>query len=634
MKTLLSILLSFFLIAIVSCKKEEPNDDTTSGSGSPSLSTNISGTVRGDNGVLLQGVTLSLNGSSTTSNVDGIFRLENVSIQNGVNFLRAERAGYFSSGRTFYPVQGNEVILDIQLASRNLTGTVNAIDGGEVEDSNGLKVKINPNSIEGGYSGTVSIYTHYIDPTTNRGALEAPGMNAINTESEFGIMRSFGMSIIELEDEDGNLLNLADGEQSELTIPVPGVIQGQAEPTIPLWYFDEVNGTWIEEGQATLEGGNYVGNVGHFTFWNVDKFTCGYVQAVYLGCGEDPLAGATVEFDFDNGVVSAGTATTNSSGFINQAVPCDSELSISLLDPGASGNTFSLGTWTTGEMPEESLELEVECPESTTVVGFAIDALGNPVTNGYVYLSIGDYQSAPAFFNDQGEFEVSAYDFDGTGADAQIVAWDLSTSITVNGPVVPMNNETTVLENPIQITGEAVQPEGLIYVGTDENIFYCLDAENGEEIWTFNTVGTIRSGAVFQDNIVYFGSQDGQTYGINANDGSVIWSQSDGNDNSNYNSFLAVNDLVYFSNGFINGLRARNAQNGVLTWSFDAGSDVQTSPTYDNGIVYSGQDQGLLQAIDATNGQLLWDFEASGDIKSSPAVAEGMVYFGSDNGTW
>ena len=39
---------------------------------------------------------------------------------------------------------------------------------------------------------------------------------------------------------------------------------------MPLWYFDEQKGMWVEEGVATKQGNQYVGTVNHFTDWNCD----------------------------------------------------------------------------------------------------------------------------------------------------------------------------------------------------------------------------------------------------------------------------------------------------------------------------------------------------------------------------
>ena len=45
---------------------------------------------------------------------------------------------------------------------------------------------------------------------------------------------------------------------------------GIAPETINLWYFDEENGYWKEEGQAIKDGNKYVAEVTHFTWWNCD----------------------------------------------------------------------------------------------------------------------------------------------------------------------------------------------------------------------------------------------------------------------------------------------------------------------------------------------------------------------------
>ena len=57
---------------------------------------------------------------------------------------------------------------------------------------------------------------------------------------------------------------------ADIVMPVPSEILNSAPATIPLWHFDEDLGSWVEEGQATLVNGEYVGQVSHFSFWNYD----------------------------------------------------------------------------------------------------------------------------------------------------------------------------------------------------------------------------------------------------------------------------------------------------------------------------------------------------------------------------
>lgn len=55
-----------------------------------------------------------------------------------------------------------------------------------------------------------------------------------------------------------------------MTFPIPETMRDNPPPTIPLWYFDDESGLWVEEGIATLQGDVYVGEVGHFSWHNLD----------------------------------------------------------------------------------------------------------------------------------------------------------------------------------------------------------------------------------------------------------------------------------------------------------------------------------------------------------------------------
>ena len=101
--------------------------------------------------------------------------------------------------------------------------------------------------------------------------MQMPGM--LYAENENGaerMLQTLGMLAVELRGSGGEDLNLAEGSTSEIKVPVDASLMSIAPNTIPLWYFDEVNGYWKEEGQATLQGNMYVGTVSHFSFWNCD----------------------------------------------------------------------------------------------------------------------------------------------------------------------------------------------------------------------------------------------------------------------------------------------------------------------------------------------------------------------------
>ncbi|MCA0154546.1 hypothetical protein, partial [Winogradskyella vincentii] len=101
--------------------------------------------------------------------------------------------------------------------------------------------------------------------------MQMPGM--LYAQNEAGaerMLQTLGMLAVELRGSGGEDLNLPEGSTSEIRIPLDPSLMGIAPATIPLWYFDEVNGYWKEEGEATLQGNMYVGTVAHFSFWNCD----------------------------------------------------------------------------------------------------------------------------------------------------------------------------------------------------------------------------------------------------------------------------------------------------------------------------------------------------------------------------
>jgi len=631
MKLIYLVMICSTIIISQGCKK----DTNTSNPPTSSGLINITGVVYGSKGAVQQGAQVSINGSTAFTDVEGVFRLKGVSAQIGLNYLQASLAGYFTSGKSFHYETGSEVNVIITLAQRVLAGSINAGTGGEVTDTSGLKVLINPNSIEGGYQGAVNIYTHFINPTTQQGALEIPGFDAENDNNQIGVLRSFGMSNIELEDNNGAPLKLAKSATAKLTFPVPNSLLSGADPVIAMWYFDESIGIWKEEGNATLVGGNYVGDVTHFSTWNVDNFECGFVQRFQFQCGTESLANSLIKLDYAGSSVNAAVVTTGSSGIIAQSVPCNEKLNISLVAPNGTGATFNLGTIDTKTQKEGLINVPVNCPPYAAVRGQAVDGSGNPVTNGYVYLKICDYKSAPVFFDNQGNFEISAYNFNACTDDAKIVAWDLDNFITVDGPTITINDNLTILSSPLIIAGAAAKPEGRIFVGSRDDKMYCLDSKDGSIIWSFNTSGDVSgSPAAYDNGKIYFGSQIGKFFCLNAIDGSLLWNEVGGNSGTSFKSPSVDNNVVYYSTSKHDMIEAKNSSTGTTIWDFDVKDDLTNHATFSGNLIYSGNASGKLQAINKTTGILEWEYLTGNDIRSSACVADGKVFFASDDGSF
>jgi hypothetical protein len=114
-----------------------------------------------------------------------------------------------------------------------------------------------------------------------------------------GFMVSFGAGSIEISDEKGTY-QLSEKSIATITIPVDTsvmVITKEIPRSVPLFYFDEETGYWVEQGKAELnkEGNAYVAELHHFSSFNMDieKTTPACLQVRNTGAA--PLSSYVVE---------------------------------------------------------------------------------------------------------------------------------------------------------------------------------------------------------------------------------------------------------------------------------------------------------------------------------------------------
>ena len=69
---------------------------------------------------------------------------------------------------------------------------------------------------------------------------------------------------------------------------------------------------------------------------------------------------------------------------------------------------------------------------------------------------------------------------------------------------------------------------GVVYIGSDDNHAYALDAETGEVLWSLETNDVIRSTPTITGGVVYVGSNDNHVYALDAETGSLLWKHDTG----------------------------------------------------------------------------------------------------------
>jgi len=121
------------------------------------------------------------------------------------------------------------------------------------------------------YTGTVAASLEFMDVTTNEGKVLFPGsFEGVNTNGVIQQFVSHGLISLSCKDTNGNPLNFSEGTVATLTFDAVSSMEG--ENVIPLWYYDYLQGLWIEEGYAELQtDGTYIGDISHSGTWSLNQ---------------------------------------------------------------------------------------------------------------------------------------------------------------------------------------------------------------------------------------------------------------------------------------------------------------------------------------------------------------------------
>lgn len=71
---------------------------------------------------------------------------------------------------------------------------------------------------------------------------------------------------------------------------------------------------------------------------------------------------------------------------------------------------------------------------------------------------------------------------------------------------------------------------------------------------------------------------------------------------------IVVGDAVYYASSTDDAVHRLDAATGERVWSFTTGGPVRVVPTWSQGRLYFGSDDGFAYAIEATSGELAWKF--------------------------
>lgn len=356
----------------------------------------VDGFVTDETGDVVQGAQVRLGAKTTVTNEDGHFSFLNTDMNEAGTLVQVIASGYFDGSRRFLPTGNGVDRVYIQLLQKVYDQSFNSATGGNITIPGGTgTIVFKPNTVVDAngdtYTGAVDIAVKYLDPSAEITSEQMPGnLFGVNENLEERSLATYGMVAVELVDNNGNLLNLGEDAKATINMPVPASMQANAPTTIPLWYYNEQYGVWVQEGEGTLTNGVYIGEVTHFSWWNYDDpFVSVDLTMTLVDQNGLAIPGYTVTLTSTTYGTTYGV--TNSQGIVKGLIPAGEVLIVDVYDKICitSIHTQNIGPFTNSN-PTVSIAANVTGQAFTTIVGVA-ECGGTPLNDYLMKVTTGNF---------------------------------------------------------------------------------------------------------------------------------------------------------------------------------------------------------------------------------------------------
>lgn len=371
----------------------------------------IIGWVRANTGEALGGVKVSVEGPGIVVYTDahGLYTVADDIAENAV-VVKFEKDSYVTSSVAADLLPDAMTTVNATLIRVADPVVVDSEVGGEADDGSGNKLILPPGALvrrDDGKSvtGEVDVHITPLDVTDPEGLKAFPGefrAIAAGKSDDTVQLETFALADFTIL-QDGAELDLADtkGEGATIELVLPETTTLNAGEIVPLWYFDEDLGVWVEQGSGEVmfnKAGTlvYRATVNHLSWWNCDKPISETHCFSGIAVDEDdrPIANARiVAVGLDYG--GSSYTTTAADGTFCIDVKRGAEVQIQLYLPGGSVVMDAVEV-TAPDTPAQCVSGGcTELSEALTpdlgacVSGVVKDESGVPLANALVRSSLG-----------------------------------------------------------------------------------------------------------------------------------------------------------------------------------------------------------------------------------------------------
>lgn len=130
MKNSLKYFFIAFLFLANSCSKDDNNENLSGNSST--IKTSITGRILDQNGTAISGATVVAAGKSTTSDIWGIYYLENVTLIKGRDIVRVSYSGKWDQICRFIPSTSRLNYVNVYMNENPLSYSIGGLNGGSL----------------------------------------------------------------------------------------------------------------------------------------------------------------------------------------------------------------------------------------------------------------------------------------------------------------------------------------------------------------------------------------------------------------------------------------------------------------------------------------------------------------------
>lgn len=548
----------FISVLGVSCQRDTTTTEETTPIIDPpqeSIIGSLEGVITNASGLPLNEADVFIGASSTQTNEEGKFAFTDIPLYADGTKIEVEKVGYFSSIRTVNAREGQINHMSLSLLSKNLVF--------EFETTQGQRIYLEEAFIDlpsgeytyqdgGVFNGIVTVTGRWVDPSKLMNINAIPGdLKGYALDNTLQALSPFSLFVLELTDDNGIQLLLPKDAEANVNLPIPNAFRIVAPDELPLWYFDEDNGVWIEEGTVDRSGDFYVGQVSHFTFWTCSLSKISVEINGQLNLNGQPLSETLLRF-YDSDQTFKAEILTSSEGAFNVEVPRDTDIFLEVYHECSSAvQSYELGSFATPETLDP-ISLEVAA-ENVKIEGQVLDCGGQPNSNAFVKIILDDRKYLYRT-DSEGNFSIAFADCDNT--ELQICAIDVSNSLISEPLTVDLSSFGNV--NSLQTCLPFATGFDIEYTGMDWET--ALESKVIHE-WTISSVQTTSRKFIISPKMRH--EDTGEVYFS----GAFVYNE----DNLNSAQYI----IEYPSQGFsVSGVCDLNitTENGITSYRFEGRS--------------------------------------------------------------